>query len=46
MAWGNGETMRIDAALGEGWVFGAWLAAEPAWCVSAYVDAGDAACGA
>ncbi len=41
--WSSGDIMHIDSELGEGWVFGAWLASESNWCSSAYAAAQSAA---
>ena len=30
--WSNGKTTNIQDEFGEGWVFGAWLTQEAAWC--------------
>lgn len=40
--WSNGKTTDIQDEFGEGWVFGAWLTQETAWCQNAGVEkAGD-----
>lgn len=33
--WSSGETTNIQDEFGEGWVFGAWLNDEAAWCQQA-----------
>jgi len=34
--WSGGAIMDIRLELGDDWIFGAWLAMEPAWCASVY----------
>jgi hypothetical protein len=33
--WSNGTTTDLQHEFGAGWVFGAWLRQEPAWCQQA-----------
>jgi len=34
--WSGGAVMDIRLELGDDWIFGAWLANEPAWCATVY----------
>jgi hypothetical protein len=41
MRWSGGEETNAREALGEGWVFGAWLNREPEWLQQAYDIVGE-----
>jgi len=41
MRWSGGEETNAREALGEGWVFGAWLNQEPEWLQQAYDIVGE-----
>lgn len=34
--WSGGAVMNLRESFGNDWIFGGWLADEPAWCAEAY----------
>ena len=36
--WSGGTVLDVSQTFGDGWVFGAWLAQEPAWCAEAFKE--------
>lgn len=34
--WSGGTSLDVSQTFGDGWIFGAWLAQEPAWCAESF----------